>query len=137
MNLEAGVNKGAWVMAASQEGDSGMWSGRTHSLVTWQSVLFWSEQSHLMAGLKAGLSSMDVSSIAAPVQGFPLMFHDGGALSPSLLRMAFTAAAGRTQENPQPFTPRALSNGIGMRTYLQPDQSAAAAAEPEPPPSEN
>ena len=65
--------------------------------MTWQSALFWSEQSHLMAGLKAGLSSSCVSSVAAPLQGLPLMFHDGGALSPSLLRIAFTAAPGCTQ----------------------------------------
>jgi len=51
-----------------------------------------------MAGLNAGLSSMDVSSVAAPLQGFPLMFQDGGALSPSLLRIAFTAAAVQSQE---------------------------------------
>jgi hypothetical protein len=67
----------------------------THSLMTWQSVLFWSEQSHLMAGLNAGLSSSGVSSVAAPLQGLPLIFHDAGALSPSLLRIVFTAAAAK------------------------------------------
>ena len=68
-----------------------------------------------MAGLNAGLSSMDVSSVAAPLQGFPLMFHDDGALSPSLLRIAFTAAAVQSQANPlidarTTITYRALSS---------------------------
>jgi hypothetical protein len=49
-----------------------------------------------MAGLKAGLSSSGVSSVAAPLHGSPLMFHDGGALSPSLAIIAFSAAAALT-----------------------------------------
>jgi hypothetical protein len=53
-----------------------------------------------MAGLKAGLSSSCVSSVAAPLHGFPLMFHDAGALSPSLLRIAFTAAAAHKAKSP-------------------------------------
>ena len=66
--------------------------------MTWQRVPFWSVQSHLMAGLKLGLSSSGVSSVAAPLQGLPLTFHDAGARSPSFPRMAFTAAA--TTTNP-------------------------------------
>lgn len=64
-----------------------------YSLVTWQTVLFWSVQSHLMAGLKFGSSSMLVLSVAAPVQGSPLMFHADDAFWPSLANTAFTAAA--------------------------------------------
>ena len=65
----------------------------TYSFVTWQMVLFWPEHSHLMAGLKLGLSSMTVPSVAAPVQGSPLMFHADDAVWPSLANTAFTAAA--------------------------------------------
>jgi hypothetical protein len=66
----------------------------TYSLVTWQTVLlFWTEHSHLMAGLKLGSLSMFVPSVAAPVQGSPLMFHADDAVWPSLANTAFTAAA--------------------------------------------
>ena len=65
----------------------------TYSFVTWQTVLFWPEHSHLMAGLKFGSVSMLVPSVAAPVQGSPLMFHADDAVWPSLANTAFTAAA--------------------------------------------
>lgn len=89
----------------------------THSLMTWQSVLFWSEQSHLMAGLNAGLSSSGVSSVAAPLHGLPLMFHDAGALSPSLLRIAFTAAAAKTKQK-QIQGPVLRQTGYHRRAYI-------------------
>lgn len=53
------------------------------------------QTSHLMAGLKLGLLSMSVLSVAAPVQGSPLMFHDVPAFWPSLAKTAFSAAAAR------------------------------------------
>jgi hypothetical protein len=46
-----------------------------------------------MAGLKVGSLSMFVPSVAAPVQGSPLMFHADVAAWPSLANTAFTAAA--------------------------------------------
>uniref|UniRef100_A0A0E0KV81 Uncharacterized protein n=1 Tax=Oryza punctata TaxID=4537 RepID=A0A0E0KV81_ORYPU len=77
----------------------------TYSLVMRQTVLFWKVQSHLMAGLKLGLSSMGVPSVAAPVQGSPLMFHgddDAAACCPSLANTAFTAAAANANASHQP-----------------------------------
>jgi hypothetical protein len=68
-----------------------------YSLVTWQRVPFWSVQSHLMPGLTFGLSSSGVSSMATPVQGLPLTFHDACARSPSFAIIAFTAAAATTK----------------------------------------
>ena len=53
------------------------------------------QNSHLMAALKTTLLSMLVSSVAVPVQGSPLMFHDGLAFWPSLANTAFSAAAAR------------------------------------------
>jgi len=51
------------------------------------------QSSHLMAGLTTALLSMLVLSVAVPVQGSPLMFHDVPAFWPSLANYAFTAAA--------------------------------------------
>lgn len=63
--------------------------------VTWQTVLFWCVQSHLMPGFKSGSLSMSVPFMAAaPVQGSsPLMFHAGVAVCRSLANTAFNALA--------------------------------------------
>jgi hypothetical protein len=53
------------------------------------------QSSHWMAGLMGNL--MLVLSVAAPVQGSPLMFHVGNALCPSLANTAFSAAAARQE----------------------------------------
>uniref|UniRef100_A0A0E0PE21 Uncharacterized protein n=1 Tax=Oryza rufipogon TaxID=4529 RepID=A0A0E0PE21_ORYRU len=77
--------------------------GDTYSLVIRQTVLFWKVQSHLMAGLKLGLSSIGVPSVAAPVQGSPLMFHvavDNDACCPSFANTAFSAAAANAKHQP-------------------------------------
>jgi uncharacterized membrane protein YdjX (TVP38/TMEM64 family) len=65
----------------------------------WQTVLFWSEQSHLIPGFKFGLLSMSVLSVAAPVQGSVLMFHATDAFSRSLANSAFSAAAATRHGN--------------------------------------
>ena len=56
------------------------------------------QTSHLMAALKMSLLSMLVLSVAAPVQGSPLMFHDDSAFWPSLANTAFSAAAARQKQ---------------------------------------
>jgi hypothetical protein len=59
-----------------------------------QTVLLLKVQTHLMAGLKFGSLSMSVLvSVAAPVHGSPLMFHDAVAFCPSFANTAFSAAA--------------------------------------------
>jgi hypothetical protein len=69
----------------------------TYSLVTRQTEALPVpvQSSHLMAGLKGGLLSMLVLSVAAPVHGSPLMFHVDRAFWPSLANTAFSAAAAR------------------------------------------
>ena len=72
----------------------------TYSLVMQQmEVLPPVQTSHLMAALKMSLLSMLVLSMAAPVQGSPLMFHCGPAFWPSLANTACSAAAARQTEN--------------------------------------
>jgi hypothetical protein len=79
----------------------------TYSLVMRQTeVLPPVQTSHLMAGLKLGLLSMSVLSVAAPVQGSPLMFHDVPAFWPSLAKTAFSAAAARQTTHHQKFIVR-------------------------------
>lgn len=104
----------------------------TYSFVTWQTVLFWPEHSHLMAGLKLPLSSMTVPSVAAPVQGSPLMFHDDDAVRPSLANTAFTAAAAKPKtgshftsqtngNNDYPLIDRPIARARANRTVRDQD----------------
>lgn len=52
------------------------------------------EQSHLMRGLKAKLSMLTLSSMAAPLQSSPLMFHASVAVIFQVAKILFNARAG-------------------------------------------
>lgn len=69
--------------------------------VMWQAVALSVEQSHLTAGLKYLLSKI-VESMAAPLQGSPLMFHGGEdfseAVFPHRPSIAFSAATARSKQ---------------------------------------
>lgn len=82
---------------------SGIWPDAStayiFSLVMRQMVLFWKVQSQVMAGLKLS-SSVEEPSVARPVQGSPVMFHDGCAFCPSLANTAFSAAAANAKHQP-------------------------------------
>jgi hypothetical protein len=64
----------------------------TYSPVMWHTVLFWSEQSHLMAGLMLE-SLMSVLSVAAPLHGSPVVFHS--AFWSSFSNTPFSASAAK------------------------------------------